>query len=297
MDPNNSSETTNADASIPMHSLENFFTNFTQHQTQLFENLSHTLGTAIKESMQAPPNVPPIDVTEEDNIVPDQNTMDKAVSDLIGTHSETESEHQDEEDNSLDDVLNNELLNSNEDVAASVSPQMATTVNKIWELQSNDNIKKQVLEKYKRPQNCESFLVLKCNPEIWNNTISSTARSQDIKVQKTASNIIGAASAITVAADNLLNLKGNRDMSSKDLRHYLGSVVKTLMDSVILLSMANQDINQVRRDNLKIHLDNSYKCLANNERTNAKLLFGDNIADRINNIATNNRAMQKNWQS
>ena len=108
--------------------------------------MSHTLGTAIKESMQAPQNVPaPIDATDEDNIVPDQNIMAKAVFDLIGTHSETESEHQDEEDNSLDDVLNNQLLTSNEDVAASVSPQMATTVNKIWELQSNDNIKKQII--------------------------------------------------------------------------------------------------------------------------------------------------------
>ena len=115
--------------------------------------------------------------------------------------------------------------------------------------------------------------MLKCNPEIWNDTISSIARSQNIKVQKTASNIIGAASAITVAADNLLNLKGNRDMSSKDLRHSRGSVVKTLMDSVILLSMANQDVNQVRRDNLKIHLDNSYKCLSNNVPTNAKIAF------------------------
>ena len=87
-----------------------------------------------------------------------------------------------------------------------------------------------MLEKYKRQQNCESFLVLKCNPEIWNYTISSTARSQNSKLQKTSSNIIGAASAITVAAD-FLNLKGDQDMPSKELKNSLGPVVRTLMDS------------------------------------------------------------------
>ena len=69
-----------------------------------------------------PPNVlPPIDVTDEDHIVPEQNTMYKAVSDLIGTRSKTESEHQVEEDNSLDDFFYNELLNSNKNVASSVN--------------------------------------------------------------------------------------------------------------------------------------------------------------------------------
>ena len=56
--------------------------------------------------------------------------MKKAVLNLTGD-SETGAEQQGEEDNSLDDLLFDELLNSNEYVAASVCIQMATTVNRI----------------------------------------------------------------------------------------------------------------------------------------------------------------------
>ena len=107
-------------------------------------------------------------------------------------------------------TYNNELLSSHEEVADIVNPALATAVNKIWTVKNSDNVRKQLLEQNKRLQNYEYLIVQRCNPEIWNETISSAARSHGIKEQKILSCITAAASGITVVADQLLKLKRNK---------------------------------------------------------------------------------------
>ena len=90
------------------------------------------------------------------------------------------------------------------------------------------------LAKYPRPENIENLKTPRVNPLIWNH-ISATARSTDVKYQKTQLSLIGAISAMIYAAEQAIQ-------SSCDK-----TLITALTDGVAMATQCQHDLNHTCR--------------------------------------------------
>ena len=88
--------------------------------------------------------------------------------------------------------------------------------------------------KYPRPENIENLKTPRVNPLIWNH-ISATARSTDVKYQKTQQSLIGAISAMIYAAEQAI--QSNCDKT----------LMTALTDGVAMATQCQHDLNHTRR--------------------------------------------------
>ena len=71
--------------------------------------------------------------------------------------------------------------------------------------------RKEILSKYKTPQNCDELYVPRINPEIWEK-LKPFARKKDIKVSVLQDILVKVTSAISLVTDDLLQ---SRERKSK----------------------------------------------------------------------------------
>lgn len=193
-------------------------------------------------------------ISDEENIVPDPEEIDRQVQELLAD-SETESEKNmsdnEEAVETEEQLLENlEILPSNEETGPNSSDPVANAINIIWKFEGTKDNRKTLLSKYKRPGNCD-LIVKTVNPEIWSESMLSSKRSQDIKHQKVLTNITTASSATATMAEKLVQLQTEKDMSAKDMRKNLKDVIQTFMDVISILAGASQEQNEIRRNNIK----------------------------------------------
>ena len=312
---NEQTEDTQQEESVPQTVFDLFMQKFNEQQQQHFDNLTNSFFSIMdkrlssevnqegpsnsakkhKASINAPldnadKSAPEEEVQEPeaDYIVPTREDMREQVNRLV---QETEPHSEVEEEDSID-LLSPLLLSSKEIVAKGVRPSLATAVDKIWVTPYGDSEKKELFERYKRPENVENLVMHKCNPKIFN-SLPSHKRSQDIKTQKVSGSLLTAAHVITGIAEQILNLRENKDLSGNELRKSLGPLVQTSMDSLAALAMANQEVDRGRREDMKSTMNSTFRAFANDIPPSSKLLFGDNIANRINSISANEKIIQK----
>ena len=104
--------------------------------------------------------------------------------------------------------------------------------------------RKEILSKYKTPQNCDELYVPRINPEIWEK-LKPFARKKDIKVSVLQDILVKVTSAISLVADDLLQ---SRERKSKPNYQVL---ISRLIDSIALLGHANKELSFKRKEALR----------------------------------------------
>ena len=126
----------------------------------------------------------------------------------------------------------------------------------------------------------------KVNPEIWSKTRPET-RSRDLKMQKIQNTISKAITPLAELTDSLLNVKSKNNAidTAKEVRH--------ILDSLALLTHANCDIIQRRRELIRPDLNKPYQQISAEHVSFTAFLFANNLPKKIKDINMTNRVGQK----
>ena len=170
-----------------------------------------------------------------------------------------------------------------------IDAQLATIVNNILKSRLTDEKWRTKIEQFVKPANCDKLTVTRVNPEIWEK-LSANARSRDQKAQRLQLSTVNAMLAITAAADNLARAAKTGDTVAPSI---MADTLTKLVDAIALLSHANQDSNQNRRDDLKGELNSAYRGLSKGDVSTSSLLYGDDLTSRIKDINEANRVASK----
>ena len=167
-----------------------------------------------------------------------------------------------------------------------VGDKLAAMLNKMARSKLSEEKLKEKLNKYSRPQNCENLVGAKVNPEIWSK-IRPETRSRDLKMQKIQNTILKAITPLAELSDSLLNLKSKNDVFDT------AKAVRQILDSVALLTHANCDTIQRRRELIRPDLNKPYQQICAEHVSFTSFLFGDDLPQKIKDINMTNRVGQK----
>ena len=145
---------------------------------------------------------------------------------------------------------------------------------------------------YARPENCSKLVVKKCNKDIWQAHLTSRDRTKELRFQKIQTALLKGTIAITQVTSDLVKLKNNRDLSSKDNRKSIISVIKTCTKAMAFLGHANQEADSIRRTNIAMSLPNELYPLVKDVPIPTEWLFDDDINARISNIKARQKAFK-----
>ena len=122
--------------------------------------------------------------------------------------------------------------------------------------------------------------------EIFSN-IPAHTRNQDVKMQKMQKFLLKNAYPIVKILDSIL--PSNSSNNKPD--HMLINKIKELAsDALAVLSQSNQKLLQQRCDGITKNLSRKYKTLKHNVPPVSKLLFGDDLNNRIKLLQAGNNA-------
>ena len=176
-----------------------------------------------------------------------------------------------------------------DNLAIDVDGQLSNIVNNLTKTRLSDDKLKEKLGAYVRPGNCEGLTLTRVNPEIWEK-LSAATKSRDLKAQKAQNATVQAMVAITAAADNIVGCTRAGETLSETK---MASTLTGLVDALALLSYANQDVNQRRREDHRSDLNQAYKSLCNSDTDGSAWLYGDDLANRIKSINETNRVANR----
>ena len=125
------------------------------------------------------------------------------------------------------------------------------------------------------------------NQEIFTQ-VSSQVKSHDIKLQKHQKSILKTSVNLMQMLNTLVSIKPGEPLSQATLM----SLANTT-DTLTILSYANQNIFQTRKDNIMPSLSKEFRELCNNVPKDSKLLFGDDINQRIMSITKTSKSVVK----
>ena len=122
----------------------------------------------------------------------------------------------------------------------------------------------------------------KCNEEIWslNTGKMPHIRSNDIKLQSAQNTYFKATLPIIRLAHSLVSARENPVECKIDTEKAL----QECMDSLMLQAAAQLQLDNFRRDQFKAILPNDLRSLAADPNDGSKLLYGDNLDKRIQDI-------------
>ncbi|KAK3745382.1 hypothetical protein QZH41_001420 [Actinostola sp. cb2023] len=227
----------------------------------------------------------------------DQNASDKAnnsasekekynrkdnedVLSLFGEDSESEKSSDDE--NLLSDITMS--LSSSDDTGPPVSDKLAKLINEKFDTEYTVEKSKEIIQKYKKPSNCETLYVPKVNQEIWGK-LPTYARRTDIRMSVLQDTLIKVSSAIICSIDDLLNHR-----EKKTTPNYK-NLIPQLTYSVALLGHVNKEFSFKRRDAVRPFLNQDFKQACSRNHKPGKLLFGDDLPKTLQELKTTNKIM------
>ncbi|KAK6183351.1 hypothetical protein SNE40_010851 [Patella caerulea] len=138
---------------------------------------------------------------------------------------------------------------------------------------------KELMTKFPRPANLNVNLT-SVNKEVWS-ALKPGTRSNDIKMQKIQERVIRSTYALA-RLDRLMEMKKSGPSSD------LNIAVRSVLDCLTLMGSANQELNQRRRDHMRIDLPMPYKLLCNPSNATefglTNKLFGCDLAKRVKEL-------------
>ena len=213
--------------------------------------------------------------------IPSQSDMDMRINNILNDDSSTSSS--DEDTSELLKELRNDFM-ADEETGPPLREDLADLFKGMKEKPLS---KEKILEKSKKhpqPSNCKLF-AQQVNPEIWNNALTASERSLDLKLQKVQKLITKAISANLKATNDLLDIKGKKG-NKKEL---LKQAATNATDAVALLTTANDCTATLRRDLMVKSLEYEQRGLGKDVPIDNNMLFGDDLNKRLTEIAGVNK--------
>ena len=158
-----------------------------------------------------------------------------------------------------------------------ISESLANVVAKKITTDYDLDQRKEILSKYKTPQNCDELYVPRINPEIWEK-LKPFARKKDIKVSVLQDILVKVTSAISLVTDDLLQSR------ERKLKPNYQVLISRLIDSVALLGHANKELSFKRKEALRPHLSSDFKPACSRNFKPEKYLFGNDLAKTLQQI-------------
>ena len=144
--------------------------------------------------------------------------------------------------------------------------------------------------KHLKPENCDQLSSTLVNMEIFSN-IPAHTKSQDGKLQKMQKFLLKSAYPIVKILDSILTSNSSNNRPD----HMLVNKIKELAsDAMAVPSQSNQELLQQRRDGITKTLSREYKTLKHNVPPDSKLLFGDDLNNRIKLLQSSSKACKVN---
>ena len=170
----------------------------------------------------------------------------------------------------------NEMFASLQEVTgAAVAEEVASTTGQIWNKGRSAKVNKKLLEDNPRPENVPIHRV-SLNPEVYQ-AIPKQHQQRDIKAQ-------GVQAALQVAAVPLVRMIDG--LKNGTLKDKANDIAQMAFVSLSMVSSANAQLNQMRREAIKPVLNSKYRAICAEPAKPSKLLFGDDLADRCKTAQT-----------
>jgi hypothetical protein len=144
---------------------------------------------------------------------------------------------------------------------------------------------KNILQKHKRPQNCEQLYVPKVNPEIWYK-IPGHAKKKDIKLANLQDTLQTSVSAIMSSLDSIMQSHGLKEQTS------LQMVASNLVDATALIGHVSKELSFKRRESIRPFLHHDFKQACSRTNKVESLLFGSDLAATAQKIKNTSKVMQ-----
>ncbi|XP_045188719.2 uncharacterized protein LOC123546483 [Mercenaria mercenaria] len=127
-----------------------------------------------------------------------------------------------------------------------------------------------------RPENCESLVVVKTNPCIWDGISQNNSYQYDKKLQNIETSVVKAGTILAKAVNKMAVLEQEHEK--------YGELIENCNDVLALLGHSNKQINMFRRDLMKPEIKSEYSHLCNHSLPFTKELFGDDISKTTKEI-------------
>ena len=174
-------------------------------------------------------------------------------------------------------------LQLTEHVGPAIDGDLAALVDKITREKANEDKITDLKTLHETPENCTTLSETKVNQGVWNN-LDETARSTDLKFQKAQKSLV---KGIIVIVTEVNKLMGNSGVQNTE------DTVSSLMDGVLLLANANQELNYRQRELMRPQLHSNYRQLCSPSNPVTSLLFGDDLPKAVKDISDTNRLSSK----
>ena len=176
------------------------------------------------------------------------------------------------------------FLSCSQDTGPPIASGLAELVNGKFNAEYSVEKKKEILQKYKKPSNCDNVLVPKVNEEIWGK-LPANAKRSDIRTSALQDTLVKVSSAIICTTDKLLEHREKKTIPTYK------ALINPLLDSVALLGHVCTELSYKRRDALKPFLHQDFRSACARSRKPGKLLFGNDLAKTLQELKTTNKIM------
>ncbi|XP_001635520.2 uncharacterized protein LOC5515448 [Nematostella vectensis] len=156
---------------------------------------------------------------------------------------------------------------------------------KSWLKKLSEEQFRDTADKYLRPNNCSHVVVPKVNEEIWGK-LTRQVKTKDVKFSRLQTNITKAGHIAVKTADSLLKLSAKAD---KEFLAELGNLLTLSTDALTILGHARFELSQLRRDDIRPHLNMEYGDLCAASVPVTEWLFGDDLQTKLTHIRAANK--------
>ena len=183
-----------------------------------------------------------------------------------------------------------EEFNNNELCDPKINPNLAKAINEVWSKKVTPKKLKIRLTKHLKPKYCDQLSPTLVKMEISSNILTHI-KSQDVKLQK-MHKFLRSAYPIVKIMDSILT--SSSSSSSKSDHMLINKIKERASDALSVLTQSNQELLQQRRDGITKTLSREYKTLIHNVPFDSKLLFRDDLNNRIKLLQASNKACKVN---
>ena len=168
-------------------------------------------------------------------------------------------------------------------VGPAINGDLASVVDKIMREKANEDKITDLKKQHETSENCTTLSETKVSQGVWNN-LDESARSTDLKFQKVQKSLV---KGILIIVTEVNKLMGNLGPQNVD------DTVGSLMDGVLLLANANQELNYRWKELMRPQLNANYRHLCSPSNPITSLLFADDLPKAVKDISDTNRPSSK----
>ena len=250
-----------------------------RHSTSASEkaktSTSQEVNDNASEEAAAPASEEALSLTSDDDVVS-----------LFGDEAGQNELLLDNEEVNNDDLLSQitTSLSSSDEAGPPVSDKLSRLVNDKFETEYTVEKRKEIVQKYKIPSNCNELFVPRVNTEIWTKLNANSKRS-DIRMSVLQDTLVKVSSALIVTVDDLLNHREKK--TTPDYK----ALIPRLTDSVALIGHVHKELSFKRRDAIRPYLNQEFKQACSRTLKPGKFLFGEDLTKTLQELKTTNKLM------